>query len=89
MSLDLILPVPELTPTEITFLKELYRANPVLEKHIKIMALNDAKELIALSGRGLSAEELILAHEHVRGKLAVLSTFLVFIEDLKHEEQDK
>lgn len=87
MSLDLLLPVPVLSETEQALLLEVYKTHPVLSKHLKIIALNDAKELLALSGSGLPAEEIALAHEHVRGKLATISTLLTFIESLNTKEQ--
>ena len=86
MSIDLILPVPELSETEQALLLEIYRAHPVLSKHLRIIAVNDAKELLALSGSGRPAEEIALAHEHVRGKLATISTLLTFIESLNTKE---
>lgn len=86
MSLDLILPIPDLSETEQELLREIYRANPVVSKHLKIIALNDAKELLALSGSGLPADEIALAHEHVRGKLATISTLLTFAESLNTKE---
>lgn len=86
MSIDLILPVPQLSETEEQLLLEIYKTNPVLEKHYKIMALNDVKELLALSGSDRPAEEVALAHEHVRGKLSTTATLLAFIESLKFKE---
>jgi hypothetical protein len=65
--------VEVLSETEEALLIEFYK-NPVVKKHLKIMAQNDANELIQLSTSGKTERELALAHEHIRGRLSTIST---------------
>jgi hypothetical protein len=74
-----------LSDTEKSLLAEIYN-NPVVKKHLQIMALSDTLELLHLSGIQTPNETLIKAHATVQGKLAVLAT-LLSIEAPQPKEQ--
>ena len=75
MSLESLIPTPDLSKTEIDVIAEIYQ-NPAIAKHLRIMALNDTKELLSLSSLSKSEEEIAKALAKVQGKLEVLSTLL-------------
>lgn len=76
MSLDNIFPpASPLSQTEEDVLAEIYNS-PVVLKHLRGMALNDTKELLALSAITSDKERLAQAHAVVQGKLQVIATLL-------------
>lgn len=75
MSLESLIPTIDLSKTEIDVIAEIYQ-NPAIAKHLRIMALNDTKELLSLSSLSKSEEEIAKALAKVQGKLEVLSTLL-------------
>lgn len=68
-------PEQTLSDTEKHLLAEIYN-NPVVKKHLQIMALKDTLELLYLSGVQTPNDTLVKAHATVQGKLAVLETLL-------------
>lgn len=78
-------PQQTLSETEEMLLFEIYN-NPVVKKHLQIMALEDTIELLRLSGINTSDVVIAKAHATVQGKLAVIST-LLSIEAPKPKEQ--
>jgi hypothetical protein len=82
-----IFPQQELSDTEKHLLVEIYN-NPVVKKHLQIMAMADTIELLRLSGIQTPNEVLIKAHATVQGKLAVVST-LLSIEAPKPTNQEQ
>ena len=80
-----LFPTQELSDTEKNLLAEIYN-NPVVKKHLQILALADTLELLHLSGIQTSNDVLIKAHATVQGKLAVLAT-LLSIQPPKQEQQ--
>lgn len=68
-------PEQTLSDTEKHLLVEIYN-NPVVKKHLQMMALSDTIELLHLSGIQTPNETLIKAHATVQGKLAVIETLL-------------
>jgi hypothetical protein len=75
MSTDLLFPSLVLSDTEKDLLLEIY-SNPVVTKHLKILALNDTKELLSFTALGKNDSEVAKAVATVQGKLTVLSTLL-------------
>jgi len=75
MSLDDAIPNLALSETEEELVREIF-TNPLLRKFLRIMALNDAKELLSLSVIGNDKDTLAQAHAVVQGKLQVVSTLL-------------
>lgn len=71
----MIFPQQELSETEQHLLAEIYN-NPVVKKHLQIMAMSDTLELLQLSAIQTPNEALVKAHANVQGKLAVISTLL-------------
>lgn len=65
----------ELSQTEQDILVTFYN-NPAVKKHLQIMALNDAIELLSLSTGGRSDRDLAMAHENIRGRLSTIYTLL-------------
>ena len=84
MSLHLLIPTPDLSRTEIDIIAEIYQ-NPAVAKHLRIMALNDTKELLALSSLAKPSDEIAKALAKVQGKLEVLSTLLSISESQTKE----
>jgi hypothetical protein len=80
----MIFPQQELTETEQHLLAEFYN-NPVVKKHLQMMALEDTIELLRLSGIQIPNEVLVKAHATVQGKLAVIGT-LLSIQPPKQEQ---
>jgi hypothetical protein len=80
-------PQQELSDTEKHLLVEIYN-NPVVKKHLQMMALSDTIELLHLSGIQTPNEMLVKAHATVQGKLAVIET-LLSIEAPKPTKQEQ
>jgi hypothetical protein len=70
-----LLPSRELSQTEQDLLLEIYK-NPVVIKHLQILAQNDLMELAGLGTLSNTNETIVKAHATVTGKLAVLATLL-------------
>jgi hypothetical protein len=81
----MLFPVQTLSTTEQDILVEVYN-NPVVKKHLQIMAMQDTMELLQLSGIQTPNDALVKAHATVQGKLSVLST-LLSIQPPKTKEQ--
>lgn len=81
----MIFPQQELSQTEQDLLIEVYN-NPVVKKHLQIMAMADTLELLRLSAIQTPDNILVKAHATVQGKLAVIST-LLDIKPPKQQEQ--
>ena len=75
MSLPDLFPEQALSATEIELLAEIY-TNPVVKKHLQIMANNDTQELLAFTALGKSDTEVAKALATVQGKLTVLSALM-------------
>lgn len=75
MSLPDLFPKQVLSATEIELLAEIY-TNPVVKKHLQIMANNDTQELLAFTALGKSDTEVAKALATVQGKLTVLSALM-------------
>lgn len=75
MSIQTIFPSTELSDTEAEILASIF-SNPVVKKYLKVLALEDTKELLALSALSKTNEELVKAHAIVQGKLSIISTLL-------------
>lgn len=73
MSLEHLFPSTELSATELDLIVEAF-SNPVVKKYLRLLALEDTKELLALSAISNLDTEIIKAHANVQGKLSVLST---------------
>lgn len=70
-----IIQPPSLTEADEILLSEIYK-NPTLQKHLIILAMNDSLDLLSLSSRGLSNDELAKSHEYIKGKLSFAATLL-------------
>ena len=75
MSLPDLFPKQALSATEVELLTEIY-TNPVVKKHLQIMANNDTQELLAFTALGKSDTEVAKALATVQGKLTVLSALM-------------
>ena len=75
MSLETLFPVDHLSATEVDLITEIF-SNPLVKRYLQILALGDAKELLALSAISNPDTEIIKAHANVQGKLSVLSTLV-------------
>ena len=82
----MIFPQQELSDTEQHLLFEIY-ANPVVKKHLQIMAMTDTIELLKLSAIQTPNEVLAKAHATVNGKLAVLATLINIQKPVPKEPQ--
>lgn len=70
---------PSLSKTEEDLLFETFK-NPVVVKYLRILALEDTKELVSLSAISKTNEDLAKAHATVNGKLSVIQTLLSIAE---------
>lgn len=75
MSIDLIIPTSAITEAEekellITF------SQPLVQKYLRILGMEDSKELLSLNILDMSDEDIANRHHFVSGKLAVISTLL-------------
>lgn len=75
LPLDLIFPPGSLSQVEEDILADHY-SNPVVQKHLRLMALEDTKELLGLPYRSMSDSDLAKASATIQGKLSVISTLL-------------
>ncbi|EKD22467.1 MAG: hypothetical protein ACD_86C00001G0003 [uncultured bacterium] len=75
MSISDIFPSPVLSKTEEDLLIEAF-SNPLVQKYLRNLAMEDTKELLGLSAIAIPASELINAHAVVQGKLSVIATLL-------------
>ena len=75
MSLDKLFPSSSISPTENDLLIEVY-SNPVVKKHLQVMAMEEMKDLAGLFALSKSDSEIAKAHATINGKLAVLHTLL-------------
>lgn len=85
MSLLSIFQPESLVKTEEDLLADFYR-NPIVKKHLRLMAQNDSLELLSLSSSGKSDRDLAMAHEHIRGRLSTITTLLAISELSKPKE---
>lgn len=70
-----LFPSTSLSETEKTILVSLY-SNPVFQKHIRMMAMEDTKELLRYSTLSHTDSEVVKALATVQGKLAAYQTLL-------------
>ena len=70
-----LFPSALLSETEKTILVSLY-SNPVFQKHIRMMAMEDTKELLRYSTLSHADSEVVKALATVQGKLAAYQTLL-------------
>lgn len=75
MSIEDVFPTPIMSATEENLIAEAF-GSPVVRKYLKMLAANDAKELLALSAMQLDKDKLASAHATVQGKLQVIATLL-------------
>lgn len=73
MSLEDLFPTTPFSITETEIIAEIF-SNLVIKKYLQRLALEDTKELLALSAISNPDTEIIKAHANVQGKLSVLST---------------
>ena len=87
MSIEDIFPLTPLSSGEEDVVIQAF-TTPAVQRYLKRMATEDAKELLALSA--LSTEDKVLAKAHavVQGKLQVIAT-LLSIEVIKTQPQNK
>lgn len=78
-----IFPEQTLSKTEQDILFEIY-SNPVVKKHLEIMALEDTIELLEMSAISKTDSEIAKAHATVQGKLSVIAT-LLSISNIKEQ----
>ena len=74
-----LFPAQKLSKTEEDILLEVYR-NPVVKKHLQILAMEDTKELLAFSAISKTDSEIGKALATVQGKLSVIQTLLSISE---------
>ena len=79
-----LFPSSLLTETEKNILVSLY-SNPVFQKHIRMMAMEDTKELLRYSTLSHTDSEVVKALATVQGKLAAYQT-LLSIPSLNNQE---
>lgn len=75
MAFNNVLPTPDLTDTEMDIIIEVFN-NPVVHKYLKILALNDTKELLELSAIHSQDSEISKALAMIQGKLQLSETLL-------------
>lgn len=75
MSIEDVFPAMAFSKTEEDIITEIF-SNPVVKKYLRIMALEDSKELLELSATSNDKDKLFIAHATVHGKLQVISTLL-------------
>jgi hypothetical protein len=83
-SINTLFPLEKLSKTEEDLLLEIY-SNPVVKKHLTIMAMEESKELLSLSAISNSDVYVSKALATVQGKLSVLAV-LQEISTLKPKE---
>ena len=79
MSIETLFPPISLSQTEIDVIADIFQ-NAAVRKYLHYLALQEGKDLLSLSASHLPPEKLALAHENIRGKLAVLSTLMEIAE---------
>ena len=75
MSFDTLLESPILTTAEQEHIA-IKLSDPIIRKYLKLLAIEDTKELLGFPVFDKSAEEVVRVHATVQGKLLVLSTLL-------------
>lgn len=75
MTLSSIIPSTELSDTEIDIIIA-NLTHPSVQKYLKLLALNDTKELLSLSAIHNTDDVLIKALAVVQGKIQVIETLL-------------
>ena len=73
MNLDSLIPSETLNPAEQETLVLLMQ-NPLIRKYLRVLATEDAKELLGLPALGKSDGELVKAHATIQGRLQTLAT---------------
>lgn len=75
MTIANIIPTEVLLPHEIILLKEKL-SDPLVQKYLRILGLEDSKDLLSLDILDMSDKDIANRHHFVSGKLAVISTLL-------------
>lgn len=75
MSLETLFPSTDLSATEADLIASIFSA-PVVKKYLRLLAIEDTKELLAISAISNPDSEIIKAHATVQGKLSALSTLI-------------
>lgn len=87
MSIENLFPLIPFSKTEEDIVIQCL-TNPSVKKYFHRMALEETKELLAVSGLSNTSERISQAHATVQGKLQVISTLLSIEESTKEVQSN-